>query len=154
MEPFFVRGNTTKSFLPDSSAPPITGWSFLAVIVALKAIREPGQMVHITSDSKYVVDAVSKGWVFGLGEEEFRKKTESGPWKRFLKVYRRHQVQFHWIKGHSGHAENERCDQLAVWPHKVRIFLQTQGINSCSEALSAHPTQRRAKSCGVPFGLW
>ena len=86
----------------------------LAVIVALEAIREPGQVVHITSDSKYVVDAVSKGWVFGWEKKNFAKRLNPDLWKRFLKVYRKHQVQFHWIKGHSGHAENERCDQLAV----------------------------------------
>lgn len=86
----------------------------LAVIVALEALKKPGQEVRITSDSKYVVDAVTKGWVFGWEKKNFAKRMNPDLWMRFLKIYRKHSVKFHWIKGHSGHAENERCDQLAV----------------------------------------
>lgn len=86
----------------------------LAVIVALEALKKPGHRVHITSDSKYVIDAVVKGWVFGWEKKDFAKKMNPDLWRRFLKVYRKHQVQFQWIKGHNGHKENERCDALAV----------------------------------------
>lgn len=86
----------------------------LAVIVALEALKSPGHQVLVTSDSKYVIDAVVKGWVFGWEKKDFAKKMNPDLWKRFLKVYRKHQVQFQWIKGHNGHKENERCDELAV----------------------------------------
>lgn len=86
----------------------------LAVITGLEAIRWENATVVVTSDSKYVVDAVSKGWVFGWEKKGFKNKKNPDLWKRFLLVYRRHQVSFQWIKGHAGHPDNERCDRLAV----------------------------------------
>lgn len=86
----------------------------LAVIKALEAIKKPGWEVLVYSDSKYVVDAVAKGWVFGWEKKGFQGKKNPDLWKRFLQAYRQHQVKFQWIKGHAGHPENERCDQLAV----------------------------------------
>lgn len=95
----------------------------LAVIKALEAIKNPGWEVLITSDSKYVVDAVEKGWVFGWEKKGYKDKKNPDLWQRFLKVYRQHKVKFHWVKGHAGHPENERCDQLAVQAAEGR-FLQ------------------------------
>jgi len=86
----------------------------LAVIIGLESIKETGYNIIIYSDSKYVVDAVNKHWVFNWEKTGYKKKKNSDLWKRFLKIYRKHQVIFKWIKGHSGHPENERCDQLAV----------------------------------------
>ncbi|MFY0605158.1 MAG: ribonuclease HI [Cyclobacteriaceae bacterium] len=86
----------------------------LAVIVALEAIKKPGWKVLVTSDSKYVVDAVEKGWVFGWEKKNYKGKKNPDLWKRFLKIYRQHDVRFNWVKGHAGHPENERCDELAV----------------------------------------
>lgn len=86
----------------------------LAVIVALEALKMPGQTVTVYSDSKYVVDAVEKGWVFGWEKKDFAKKANPDLWKRFLQIYRKHHVKFVWVKGHAGHPENERCDELAV----------------------------------------
>jgi ribonuclease HI len=86
----------------------------LAVIVALEAIKQPGADVVVYSDSKYVVEAVEQRWVLGWEKKGFAKKANPDLWQRFLKVYRQHRVKFVWIKGHAGHAENERCDQLAV----------------------------------------
>ena len=87
----------------------------LAVIVGLEAVTRPEIPVMVVSDSKYVVDAVLKGWVFGWEKKaDFGKKANEDLWRRFLRVYRQRQVKFHWIKGHAGHAENERCDVLAV----------------------------------------
>jgi ribonuclease HI len=68
----------------------------------------------VVSDSKYVVDSVTKGWVFGWEKKGFSGKKNPDLWIRFLKVYRKHQVKFQWIKGHNNHPMNERCDQLAV----------------------------------------
>lgn len=86
----------------------------LAVITGLEAIRWDKAEVTVWSDSSYVVDAVEKGWVFSWELKDFAKKANPDLWKRFLAVYRKHHVQFHWIRGHNGHPENERCDRLAV----------------------------------------
>ena len=86
----------------------------LAVIVGLESIKKENQTVLVTSDSKYVIDSVAKGWVFNWERKGFKKKKNPDLWKRFLIVYRKHNVSFFWIRGHSGHKENERCDQLAV----------------------------------------
>ncbi len=86
----------------------------LAVIVGLESLKKPGYEVLVVSDSKYVVDAVSKKWVFNWRKKNFKGKKNQDLWKRFLKVYPKHNVSFRWIKGHAGHAQNEICDQLAV----------------------------------------
>lgn len=86
----------------------------LSVIVALETLKVPGLNVTVYSDSKYVVDAVEKRWVFGWEKKNFNKKKNPDLWKRFLKIYPKHNVKFVWVKGHSGHPMNERCDQLAV----------------------------------------
>jgi ribonuclease HI len=86
----------------------------LAVIVALEQLKFPGSLVTVYSDSKYVVDSVEKGWVFGWEKKGFSKKKNEDLWRAFLKVYRRHKVRFQWVKGHANHPENERCDQLAT----------------------------------------
>jgi len=86
----------------------------LAVIIGLESIKEAGYKIIIYSDSKYVVDAVNKNWVFNWEKTNYKKKKNPDLWKRFLKIYRKHQVSLRWIKGHAGHSQNERCDQLAV----------------------------------------
>ena len=86
----------------------------LAVIVALEAIKDGGANVLVVSDSKYVVDAVEKKWLFGWEKKNFAKKKNPDLWRRFLPVYRKHKVVLKWIKGHAGHPLNERCDELAV----------------------------------------
>ncbi|WP_374539777.1 ribonuclease HI [Flavobacterium sp.] len=86
----------------------------LAVIVGLEKLKKPNMSVLVVSDSKYVVDAVEKGWVFGWEKKYFKDKKNPDLWMRFLKIYRKHQVKFQWIKGHNNHPQNERCDQLAV----------------------------------------
>jgi ribonuclease HI len=86
----------------------------LAVIVGLEAIKEPGHEVTIYSDSRYVVDAVEKKWLWGWLKKGFAKVKNPDLWQRLLKVYTKHKVRFVWVKGHAGNPENERCDQLAV----------------------------------------
>ena len=86
----------------------------LAVIVSLEALKKKPESVMIYSDSKYVVDAVEKKWVFGWEKTNFNKKKNPDLWIRFLKIYRQHNVSFKWVKGHSDNAENNRCDFLAV----------------------------------------
>ncbi|KLT70685.1 MULTISPECIES: ribonuclease HI [Flavobacterium] len=86
----------------------------LAVIVGLEKLKNPNMTALVISDSKYVVDSVLKKWVFGWEKKGYTGKKNPDLWKRFLIVYRKHQVDFKWIKGHNNHPQNERCDQLAV----------------------------------------
>jgi len=86
----------------------------LAVIQALEALKTPGTDVTIYSDSKYVVDSVKKKWVFGWVKKNFKGKKNPDLWKRFLKIYEVHKVQFVWVKGHAGNEFNEVADKLAV----------------------------------------
>lgn len=86
----------------------------LGVIVALETLKKEGSDVVVYSDSKYVVEAVEKGWVFSWEKKGFKKKKNVDLWQRFLKIYPKHNVKFVWIKGHANNMENERCDRLAV----------------------------------------
>ena len=86
----------------------------LAVIVALEALKNMGSNVTIYSDSKYVVDSVEKRWVFGWQKKDFKGKKNPDLWRRFLKIYPKHNVKFIWVKGHANIPGNELADQLAV----------------------------------------
>ena len=86
----------------------------LSVIIGLEHLKKEKTYVIIYSDSKYVVDAVEKKWLFSWEKKNFGKKKNPDLWIRFLKIFRKHQVSFVWVKGHSNIKENERCDQLAV----------------------------------------
>ena len=86
----------------------------LSVIVALEMLKSRPTDVLVYSDSKYVVDAVEKKWVFNWEKKYFDKKKNVDLWKRFLVVYRQHNIKFIWVKGHANNVENERCDKLAV----------------------------------------
>ena len=101
------EGNTTNNRMDLS-----------AVLFALSALKEPCK-VSLTSDSKYVIDSVTKGWVWGWKKKGW-KKADGKPalnvdlWEMLLPLLSTHDVQFHWIKGHNMHPENERCDWMAV----------------------------------------
>ncbi len=86
----------------------------LAVIVAIESMKLPKLDITVHTDSKYVCEAVEKKWVFGWAQKGFKDKKNSDLWRRFLALYPQHHIQFKWIKGHAGHALNERCDQLAT----------------------------------------
>ncbi len=86
----------------------------LAVITGLEALKTANCQVTIYSDSRYVVDAVEKGWIWGWVKKGFRDKKNPDLWMRFLEVYEKHQVRFIWVKGHADIPENEHCDRLAV----------------------------------------
>ena len=96
----------------------------MAVIVGLESIKKDGWDVLVISDSKYVVDAVEKGWLTNWVKKDFKGKKNRDLWERFLKSYYRHRVKFQWIRGHAGHPENERCDQLAVEAAELQEFQQ------------------------------
>jgi ribonuclease HI len=86
----------------------------LAVIVALEALKIEGTLATVYTDSRYVADAVNKGWVFNWVTKRFKGKKNADLWLRFLEVYKKHQVKFVWVKGHNNNPLNERCDALAV----------------------------------------
>lgn len=99
----------------------------LAVIVALEALKIPDSEVTIYTDSRYVADAVEKGWVFEWEKKRFRKKKNQDLWLRFLEIYRQHKVRFIWIKGHADNPENERCDRLAVMASQSGRLQEDEG---------------------------
>lgn len=86
----------------------------LAVIKGLEALTRNDIEVTIYSDSKYVVDAIEKGWLKNWVKTGFKKKKNVDLWQKFLPLYNKHKVKFKWVKGHAGNVENERCDRLAV----------------------------------------
>ena len=90
----------------------------MGVISALEALKYPCR-VKLTTDSRYVVDSVTKGWAKGWRKRGWRKSSgepalNTDLWERLLELLEIHDVEFCWIKGHAGHEENERCDRLAV----------------------------------------
>lgn len=99
----------------------------LAVIVGLEALKFKGSEVVIYTDSRYIADAVNRGWIFEWERKAFRKKKNADLWKRFLKVYRQHNVTFRWVEGHSGVEGNERCDRLAVEASQKEKLLEDKG---------------------------
>ena len=89
-----------------------------AVIAGLSALKEPCSVTVVT-DSKYVYDGMTKGWAEGWRRRGWRRADgspalNSDLWERLLDLAAKHDVSFCWVKGHSGHPENERCDRLAV----------------------------------------
>ena len=108
----------------------------LSVIVALEQIKVQPSQVKVYSDSKYVVDAVEKGWLFNWEKKGFAKKKNIDLWQRFLKIYRKHRVSFHWVKGHAGNPLNERCDELAVQAAEGTQLMVDQGFENQDSASS------------------
>lgn len=105
----------------------------LSVCIGLEMLKKPGYNVTIYSDSKYVVDAVEKRWVFGWEKTGFKKKKNVDLWKRFLAIYPKHKVKFVWVKGHAGNKYNEVCDQLAVSAASQKGLLIDEGYESAQK---------------------
>lgn len=99
----------------------------MAVIVGLESLKKTSMEVVIYSDSKYVVDAVEKKWLFAWEKKKFKDKKNIDLWRRFLDIFRKHKVKFIWIKGHSNQQQNERCDVLAVTSAKSRNLIIDEG---------------------------
>lgn len=94
-----------------------------AVISALSALKEPCD-IQLYSDSKYIIDAVTKGWAKswkakGWIKADKKPALNSDLWDTLLSLLDKHTVEFIWVKGHAGHPENERCDTLAVEQSKL-----------------------------------
>ena len=104
----------------------------LAVIVGLELLKQQPLNVLVVSDSKYVVDAVSKKWLTSWQKKKFKDKKNPDLWKRYLKISKQHRVQMQWVKGHNEHPQNERCDALAVQAAKgasLAIDINYEAIN-------------------------
>lgn len=86
----------------------------LAVIVGLEAIKWENATVEVWSDSQYVVNALTQGWLDGWIRKGWKKVKNPDLWQMFVPLREKHNITFHWLKGHAGHPENERCDTLAV----------------------------------------
>ena len=80
----------------------------MAVIVALETIKIKNSNVSLFTDSKYVADAVEKGWVFDREKKKIKNKKNPDLWIRFLNIYKEHKIKFHWVKGHSNDFYNDR----------------------------------------------
>jgi len=103
-----------------------------AVISALKALKEPCE-VTLTTDSKYVCDAILQNWVYSWRANGWKKSNKKPAlnvdlWNELLELLEIHKVQFVWVKGHDGHPENERCDKLAVASSKSDKLLIDEGV--------------------------
>lgn len=109
-----ISGNHRKELSQGYRLTTNNRMELMSVIAGLEALKRKGGQVEIFSDSKYVIDSVEKKWVFGWVQKNFKGKKNADLWIRFLKIYKEHQVKFHWIKGHNNHLFNERCDELAV----------------------------------------
>lgn len=113
-----VYKKTEKEICGGSAETTNNRMELTAVIEALKCLKEPCE-VTLTTDSKYVCDAVNKGWVYNWKNNNW-KKADKKPalntdlWEELLKQLEIHKVKFVWVKGHNGHPYNERCDKLAV----------------------------------------
>lgn len=99
----------------------------LAVIVGLEQLKKENQDVIVYSDSQYVINAVEKKWLLNWQKRQFKKVKNADLWLRFSAIYAQHRVRFKWIKGHAGHPENERCDELAVQAAEGRNLSVDQG---------------------------
>ena len=100
----------------------------MAVIKGLEALKKEGLEVVVYSDSKYVVDSINKGWIWGWVKTGFKGKKNEDLWRRYLKAAQNQKVKLQWVKGHAGNPENERCDQLAVAAGRSHPLLVDDGF--------------------------
>ncbi len=108
----------------------------LAVIRGLENLKRDDLKVRIHTDSKYVSDAVNKGWIFNWEAKRFKKKKNADLWQAFLELYRKYSVTFVWVKGHASIPENERCDQLAVEAsHRSDLSEDSGYVDNIDESL-------------------
>lgn len=105
----------------------------MAVIAGLESIKQPGWDVTIYSDSKYIVDAVGKGWIWDWQKKGFKNKKNADLWRKFIPLYKKHHVIFKWVKGHAGNSENEKCDRMAVASAEGSALLTDKGYLSSLE---------------------
>lgn len=101
----------------------------MAVIAGLEALKHNKSDVTVFTDSRYVADAVEKGWLMNWIRIRFKGKKNSDLWMRFYEVYKLHNVKFVWVKGHADIPGNEKCDQLAVAAANGSVLLEDEGFH-------------------------
>jgi ribonuclease HI len=102
----------------------------LAVIEGLKELKSDQWEVLVVSDSKYVVDAINKGWLVSWEKKGFKDKKNPDLWRLLLPLLRKYRPKFHWVKGHNNHPQNERCDALAVIESKKQNLPADRGYEA------------------------
>jgi ribonuclease HI len=112
----------------------------MAVVVALENLKTKEYPIKIFSDSKYVIDSITKKWVFSWLKKGFKGKKNEDLWRQYLKVQKDYKIEFVWVKGHNGHPQNERCDFLAVSasdvsPLKIDEYYENNKNESSSDDL-------------------
>ncbi len=105
-----------------------------AVVDALRKITKPGQDVIVVTDSRYISDAINKGWLEAWIRKGFKKVKNADLWKQLAELLRQHRVEFMWVKGHDKHPQNNYVDRLAVKaasfpPHKLHIDAEYEKLN-------------------------
>ncbi len=128
-------GNYRKEFAQGYKRTTNNRMELLAVIVALELLKHGGSSVVVYTDSKYVSEAVNQKWIFEWERKGFKKRKNPDLWKRFLKVFRKHEIEVIWIKGHAYNEENIRCDKMAVNASKQPDLLVDEGYNKDQETL-------------------
>lgn len=110
----------------------------LAVIVALETLKIENSEVTVFTDSKYVSEAINQDWISSWIKKDFKKVKNPDLWKRFINIYKKHNVKFVWVKGHADNKENNRCDELAVIASKdknLKIDEYYEASNSTENTL-------------------
>ncbi len=107
----------------------------MAVIVALQQLKNANFGIDIHTDSKYVCDAIEKGWLASWVKKGFKGKKNPDLWMKLLPLLKQFDVKFHWVKGHAGHPLNERCDELAVAATQSGPWLIDKGYIESPETL-------------------
>jgi ribonuclease HI len=130
-----IFGNHVKEFSEGFRHTTNNRMELKAVIVALQNLKTDKFPVEVYSDSKYVIDAVTKGWAKAWQKKGFKGKKNPDLWSEFLAIEQKYKIQWHWIKGHNGHPENERCDQLAVFAAEnktkgIDVFYENENISN------------------------
>lgn len=106
----------------------------MAVCVALENLNTNKYPIVVHSDSKYVIDAITQGWIWGWQKKQFKGKKNKDLWMRYIALHGKFNLSFVWIKGHAGHPENERCDVLAFQaasnnPTKIDLVFESEEVD-------------------------
>jgi ribonuclease HI len=127
-----------------------------AAIAGLEALKFPCK-VTVYSDSRYLVDAMSKGWVLKWKAKDWRRNKKEKArnidlWEKLLALCERHQVRFEWVKGHAGHDLNDRCDELAMTALKKPHLPVDEGYEQCPDNNAVKITQegQACRKCSTP----
>ena len=109
----FDKDNNQKNIAGSERNTTNNRMELMAVIEALKKLKQTNLKITVYTDSKYVVDSIEKKWLFKWEKIKFKNKKNVDLWLDFLSLYKKNSIKFNWIKGHNNHPQNERCDKLA-----------------------------------------